>query len=90
MPQLALILAMALWASTFVVLKIVFAEIAPLWVICARMWIASLALLAVYRRWGEARYERGDWRLIASMSLSPGFRPRRRSMSMATFASAAV
>jgi len=70
MPLLALVMAMALWASTFVVLKVVFVEVSPLWVICARMWIAALALLAMYRFWGKAHYQKGDWRLFAAMSLA--------------------
>lgn len=67
---IALISAMALWASTFVILKLVFEEVSPLWVICARMWVASVALCLMWPWWGEARYERGDWRLIALMSLA--------------------
>ncbi|MED5524310.1 DMT family transporter [Gallaecimonas pentaromativorans] len=70
MPLVALVLAMALWASTFVVLKVVFVEVSPLWVICARMWIAAIALLAMKRFWGKAHYQKGDWRLFAAMSLA--------------------
>ncbi|WKE64369.1 DMT family transporter [Gallaecimonas kandeliae] len=70
MPFLALVLAMALWASTFVVLKLVFTEVSPLWVICARMWVAALALGLCYRFWGKASYRKGDWRLLLAMSLA--------------------
>lgn len=70
MSLFALVLAMALWGSTFVVLKLVFVELDPLWVVCARMWVASVVLLCVRRWWGEASYEAGDGRLIAAMSLA--------------------
>ena len=70
MPLLALVMAMALWASTFVILKWVFVAVAPLWVICARMWIAALALLALRKYWGKADYRAGDWRLFVLMSLA--------------------
>lgn len=70
MPVVALVVAMALWASTFVVLKVLFEEVSPLWVICARMWVAALALALGYRFWGKARYQKGDWRLLLAMSLA--------------------
>ncbi|WP_341503654.1 DMT family transporter [Gallaecimonas sp. GXIMD4217] len=67
---LALILAMALWASSFIALKLAFVEIPPMWVICLRMWIA-LAILACCWRWlGKAHYRKGDWKLLAAMSVA--------------------
>ena len=49
LPFMALVLAMALWGSSFVALKYSFQEMHPLMVILGRMVIASLCFLPFYR-----------------------------------------
>ncbi|MCP3887943.1 MAG: DMT family transporter [Desulfobulbaceae bacterium] len=69
MASLALILAMVLWASSFIGLKIAFRSYDPQVVIFGRMLIASLCFLAVGRRLTHAlHYRRGDYKLILFMA----------------------
>jgi len=49
LPLMALVLAMALWGSSFVALKYSFQEMHPLMVILGRMVIASFCFLPFYR-----------------------------------------
>lgn len=68
-PQLALLGATVLWASSFIALKIAFRAYDPMVVIFGRMFVASLCLLAVvFRfRW-SVHYQKGDYKLIAFMA----------------------
>ena len=45
----ALVLAMALWGSSFIALKLAFAELPALWVIAGRMLLGALVFLAAWR-----------------------------------------
>ncbi len=60
---LCLVVAMALWGSSFIALKLAFNEIPPLWVIFARMALGSLVFLLAWR-----------WRAVAQ-SRRRGRRP---------------
>ena len=46
----ALLVAMALWGSSFVALKIAFADYHPMWVIFLRMLVAAICFLFLLRR----------------------------------------
>lgn len=66
----ALILAMFLWASSFIALKFAFRTYDPLVVIFGRMFIASICFLLIGRRVTRAlHYRRGDYKLILGMAL---------------------
>jgi drug/metabolite transporter (DMT)-like permease len=70
-PYLAILTAMFLWSSTFVVLKLVFAVFDPMVVLFARMVVASLCLgLLVWLRGGvRFHYRAGDWKWLLLMGL---------------------
>lgn len=61
--------AMALWGSSFIALKIAFAELSPMWVICARMVLGSLVFIAAWRWRGKIEYRRGDWKYLAGLAV---------------------
>ena len=74
--------AMALWGSSFIALKIAFAELSPMWVIFGRMLLGSLVFIAAWRWRGRIEYRRGDWKYLLSLAwgssllfLSPGVMP---------------
>jgi drug/metabolite transporter (DMT)-like permease len=64
LPSLGLVLAMLLWASSFVALKIAFRAYDPMVVIFGRMAVASICFLLLCRwfmnsvdlRWGDLKY----------------------------------
>ena len=64
-----LVLAMALWGSSFVALKVAFAELPPLWVIFARMALGSLVFLAAWRWRGHMTYRVGDWKYLLGLAV---------------------
>ncbi|MEX2132436.1 MAG: DMT family transporter [Pseudohongiellaceae bacterium] len=68
--HIALILAMMLWGSSFVALKVALEELAPMVVIFLRMVIGALGFLAIWP-WIRTgfRYQSGDWKYLLSMSL---------------------
>ncbi len=67
----ALFLAMLLWSSSFIALKIAFRAYDPYVVIFGRMLVASLCFLAIGKRATHAlAYRRGDYKLILFMVLS--------------------
>lgn len=66
---LCLIVAMALWGSSFVALKIAFAALTPMWVICARMTLGSLFFLAAWRWRGRFQYRAGDWKYLMCLAV---------------------
>ncbi len=69
LPILALLLAMVLWASSFIALKIAFVEYDPVVVIFGRMLVATLCFLLVGRRLARSLdYHTGDYRLILFMA----------------------
>lgn len=63
-----LVLAMALWGSSFIALKFAFAELPTMWVIFARMALGSLVFLLAWRWRGRLDYRRGDWRYLLAMA----------------------
>ena len=60
-----LVLAMALWGSSFIALKLAFSELPPLWVIFGRMALGSLVFLLAWRWRGQMRYQAGDWKYLS-------------------------
>jgi len=70
LPMLCLMLAMLLWASSFVVLKIAFAHYDPMVVLAGRMLVASCCFIWLLRRFGPVDYRPGDWKLIAALMLA--------------------
>ncbi|MXR37293.1 DMT family transporter [Craterilacuibacter sinensis] len=71
LPYLALTLAMLLWASSFIALKYVFAVFDPVFVLFARMVIASLCVLPLILRAGKRwRYQTGDWKWLLGLGLA--------------------
>ncbi|MCL1865524.1 MAG: DMT family transporter [Spirochaetes bacterium] len=67
---IALILAMIIWATSFVVLKATFKIYGPMFVIWGRMIIASLIFLFVIKKlWKKCSYKRGDYILLLLMAV---------------------
>lgn len=64
-----LVLAMALWGSSFIALKLAFAEWPAMWVIFARMAIGSLIFLAAWRWRGRMDYQAGDWKYLVGLAV---------------------
>lgn len=70
LAQFALILAMVLWASSFIALKFAFRTYDPLVVIFGRMFIATICFLIIGRRLAQTlHYRKGDYKLILFMAL---------------------
>lgn len=65
----SLVLAMALWGSAFIGLKIAFEEIPPLWVIFGRMLFGSLVFLLAWRWRGSIDYRKGDWAYLLALAV---------------------
>lgn len=63
-----LIVAMALWGSSFIALKWAFAELPALWVIFARMALGSLVFLLAWRWRGRMQYRQGDWKYLLGLA----------------------
>ncbi|TIC82368.1 DMT family transporter [Crenobacter intestini] len=71
LPYLALILAMLLWASSFIALKYVFAVFDPVAVLFARMLIATVCVLPLIRLTGaRGHYRKGDWKWLLALGLA--------------------
>ncbi|KAF1054080.1 MAG: putative cystine transporter YijE [Stenotrophomonas maltophilia] len=64
-----LLLAMALWGSSFIALKLAFAEMPALWVIFARMGLGSVIFLAAWRWRGRMEYRQGDWKYLLALAI---------------------
>lgn len=69
-PSLCLVLAMFLWGSSFVAMKLAFQDYHPMVVIFGRMSVASLAFLCFLPRFRTIHIRRQDWHLFAVMALS--------------------
>lgn len=70
---IALLTAVTLWGSSFIVLKIAFVHYDPMVVIFGRMIIASLCFLLVFKNLRHIDYRPGDWKLLAFMGIcEPG------------------
>ncbi len=70
LPFACLVLAMFLWASSFIALKVAFLDYHPMVVIFGRMAVASIAFLFLLPRFRTIRIRRQDWKLLALMALS--------------------
>ena len=69
LPSFALLLAVILWASSFIALKIAFRAYDPMVVIFGRMFVATICFLIVGRRVTQSlHYCRGDYKLILAMA----------------------
>jgi drug/metabolite transporter (DMT)-like permease len=69
LPVIALVLAMVLWSSSFIALKIAFREYDPMVVIFGRMLVASICFLAIGKRLTRSlHYQKGDYKLILFMA----------------------
>ena len=69
LPILALVMAMVLWSSSFIALKIAFRAYDPMVVIFGRMVVASICFLLIGKRISRSlRYEKGDYKLILFMA----------------------
>ena len=70
LPVAALTLAMLLWSSAFIALKNLLAVWGPGQVICARMLVASVCFVLLFKYWRHIRYQAGDWRWLVLMTLT--------------------
>lgn len=68
--MLALVLAMLLWSSAFIVLKNLLAVWGPGQVIFGRMLVASACFLMLWPFWRNIGYRTGDWRWFIAMGLA--------------------
>jgi drug/metabolite transporter (DMT)-like permease len=70
-PAIALVSSMALWATSFVAMKIAVTGMHPVLAMAIRMLVAVVAILplAAWFRRGAAVYRPGDWRLLGLMIL---------------------
>jgi drug/metabolite transporter (DMT)-like permease len=68
LPVAGLLLAMLLWGSSFIVLKVAFKVYDPMVVIFGRMAVASLLFPLVFFRFREIVYRRGDWKYLLLMA----------------------
>lgn len=71
--QAALLVAMLLWASSFIALKFAFAQTAPEWVIFGRMLVAALCFLPFITRLAPKQINKSDlyWFLLLGLA-EPG------------------
>ena len=65
----SLVMAMLLWASSFIALKVAFAEYDPMLVIWGRMLIASACFIFLLKQFRGFEYRKGDIRLLLVMAL---------------------
>ncbi len=69
LPQLGLLIAMILWGSSFIALKIAFRAYDPMVVIFGRMLVASICFLLIGLRFRRSiQYRKGDYKLIMFMA----------------------
>ena len=68
--HLALLLAMLIWGSSFIALKISVTNMAPMVVIFLRLLIGAITFIALWR-WLNTRfrYQPGDWKYLLGMAL---------------------
>ena len=67
---IALLLAMVIWATSFVVLKATFKIYDPMFVIWSRMIIGSLLFLFIIKKlWEKCSYQKGDYLLLLLMAI---------------------
>lgn len=66
--MICLVVAMALWGSSFIALKVAFAELPAMWVIFGRMALGSLVFLLAWRWRGRMQYRPGDWKYLLGLA----------------------
>ncbi len=69
LPVSGLVLAMLLWGSSFIAMKVAVAAHDPVWVIFGRMTVASAVFAVFHRRLREAGVVREDWGWLAFMAI---------------------
>ena len=69
LPIICLFLAMFLWASSFIALKLAFIDYHPMVVIAGRMLVASIAFLFIWPRFRHIRIRHQDLKLMGFMAL---------------------
>jgi len=69
LPVFCLILAMLLWGSSFIALKIAFTAYPPMIVIFGRMAVASLCFLPFVAGFRKLRFQRSDIKFLVLMSV---------------------
>ncbi|MBX9764661.1 MAG: DMT family transporter [Pseudomonadaceae bacterium] len=66
--MICLVIAMALWGSSFIALKVAFAELPAMWVIFGRMALGSVVFLLAWRWRGKLHYRAGDWKYLLGLA----------------------
>lgn len=69
LPVISLLMASLLWASSFIALKLAFAAYDPMFVIFARMALASLCFVFFLGRFSPVDYRPGDLKYLGFMAL---------------------
>ena len=69
LPTISLILAMMLWASSFIALKLAFRSFDAMVVIFGRMMVASICFIFFYPKLWPVYYQKGDLKFILFMVL---------------------
>ena len=69
LPVVSLVLAMLLWSSSFIALKLAFRIYDPMVVVFGRMLVAALCFAGFAARFKAVKYHRGDWKLLLFMTL---------------------
>lgn len=64
----ALLLAVLLWSSSFIVLKLAFTVYDPMVVIFGRMFVASICFLLLLKNIRKTTYRKGDWKPLVFMA----------------------
>ncbi len=65
----ALLLAIVIWASSFVFMKIAVAEFGPMLTVFLRMLLASVVLFFFIPKFKKEHYQRGDWKWFLLLAL---------------------
>ena len=69
LAAVSLVMAMLLWASSFIALKVAFVEYDPMFVIWGRMLVASACFIFLIKQFRRFEYRKGDLRLLMVMAL---------------------
>lgn len=69
LPAFSLVLAMLLWASSFVALKLAFRGYHPMQVIFGRMFIASLCFIFLLPSFRKLNWRRRDLKYLMIMAI---------------------
>lgn len=70
LPSISLVLAMFLWGSSFVAIKLAMLDYHPLIIVLGRMVVASIAFCLFLPVFRPIRIRRQDWRLLLIMAVS--------------------